>query len=110
MVCAGTSDLIFTVAGTGTTTDSGTIINGGGFGFQKSGAGTLVLTGTESYAGNTTVAQGLVIVGPTGSLNSAGSLIVGLGTTTGTLQLGDADGPLNMSFTNLTGTDSRRIL
>ncbi len=69
----GTGDTkTLTVAGVGTTAISGNISNGvGTVALKKDGAGTLNLSGTHTYTGDTTVRQGaLNITG--GSITSAG--------------------------------------
>ncbi|MHA3773695.1 autotransporter-associated beta strand repeat-containing protein [Verrucomicrobiota bacterium sgz303538] len=64
--------------------------NGGATGLAKNGAGTLILTGANTYTGNTTVQQGtLISLGSLGSglanVASGATLQIGDGTTTGVL-------------------------
>ena len=58
----------------------------GAFGLTKAGAGTLLLTGANTYTGTTTVSAGNLIVDTTGSLAAA----TGLSLTGGTLTLNNA--------------------
>jgi fibronectin-binding autotransporter adhesin len=56
---------------TGTATQSGNITeSGGSFGFTKDGAGTLVLTGSNSFSGITSVMAGTLQTGTTGALGT----------------------------------------
>ena len=71
--------------------------NGGSGGFTKTGSGTLVLSGTSSYSGSTTVAAGILTVN--GTIATSASLVVQSGATlTGTGTTGamtiDASGTL----------------
>lgn len=73
----------FTVS-TGTATQSGAITeSGGSFGFTKDGAGTLILSGANTYTSSTGIADGTLQVGTTGALGT-GAVYVG---ATGTLNL-----------------------
>jgi fibronectin-binding autotransporter adhesin len=90
-VIGGTSTLIVNPA-SGSTTFAGVIAgtNGGTQGnmaLQKNGAGTLVLTGVNTYSGSTTVNGGTLTLaaGVPGALNSTSSVTVNSG---GTLMLG----------------------
>jgi autotransporter-associated beta strand protein len=108
---------------TGTTTYGG-IIAGPSRGFQKDGAGTLVLSGSNSYTGGTLVSAGTLLVD--GSLAagnvsvSASATLGGNGTIGGAITVanngilapgtaGDATTTLTLNSTNLTisGTDSK---
>jgi len=81
---------VLTLAGTPTITVNGqTSTIGlmlGGTGFTKTGAGTLTLTGAESYVGNTTISAGtLNINGTSTGGSSTGSLFIGGATGIGVL-------------------------
>lgn len=61
-------------------------------GVVKSGAGTLTLSGANSFSGNNTVNAGSLILGTPGSGNqtvNAGSLLVNAGASTGSIALAD---------------------
>jgi autotransporter-associated beta strand protein len=78
----------------------------------KSGAGTLDLTGTNTYTGGTTVANGTLQVGSGGSLASTGGVVLGSGTNSGTLALGDSSGAVSQTLASLTtggGTDNHVV-
>ena len=68
---AGTTQL--TVASTDAATQSGAISGSGAFGIDKAGSGTLILTGTNSYAGTTTISGGILQVGNGGATGSLGA-------------------------------------
>ncbi|WP_293336051.1 autotransporter domain-containing protein [Parvibaculum sp.] len=81
---------------TGAATQSGNIgETGGSFGIVKSGAGTLSLTGTNSYTGTTTVSAGTLRAGSATGFASGGYVLGG-----GTLDLNDFD----LSMSSLSGT------
>jgi len=76
-----TSILTLSLTG-GSTTFSGGILSGGSngmIGLVKAGNGTLMLSGTNTYSGGTTVAAGALIVTNSYSLPDGHSLIVGAG-------------------------------
>jgi autotransporter-associated beta strand protein len=81
---------VITVSNSGVTKFSGGI-SGTGFGLTKAGAGTLVLSGTNTYTGTTSVNNGTLMAG--GSL--AGPVVV-MG---GTLAPGGSIGTLNLGGT-----------
>jgi autotransporter-associated beta strand protein len=71
---------IIDVAPTKTLTYGGSIANNGGAGgFTKTGTGTLVLSGTSSYTGTTTVEAGVLTVN--GSIAGSGATVVKTGAT-----------------------------
>ena len=76
---------VLTISPTGgSTTFSGSIEGGGtlgSLGLVLSGPGTLVLSGSNSYEGGTTVAEGTLIVATGGALPTGTSLTVGAGGT-----------------------------
>ncbi|MEN2747180.1 autotransporter-associated beta strand repeat-containing protein [Sphingomonas sp. T9W2] len=63
--------------GVGATIDSALTSTGGSFGLNKIGAGTLILTGANSYGGATSVTAGTLVLGAGGSLVSAVSVAGG---------------------------------
>jgi autotransporter-associated beta strand protein len=83
----------FNILSTATTTLNGTIQNGTG-GINKNGPGVLVLTGANTYSGNTTVNAGTLIVNnTTGSGTGTGNVVVNSGAIlggTGTIGNGGA--------------------
>jgi autotransporter-associated beta strand protein len=60
----------------------------GGASLTKLGGGTLTLLGANTYAGNTTVGAGLLVLGNASALPKATSLTLGDSGTTGILELG----------------------
>ena len=86
------------------TTDSGVTVNTGGTfsgtgGFTKNGAGSLLLGGTQTYSGNTTVNAGTLILGS--SLNTAGTVLVNTtATSAGLLSGATSIGKLSVAAAN----------
>lgn len=74
---SGTTTFQNQPAGT-TVTISGAI--GGAANFAKTGAGTLVLSGPNTYSGTTTVAAGIVKLGAAGTIATSSSVILNGGT------------------------------
>jgi autotransporter-associated beta strand protein len=102
---SGTTTLF--AGGNNSNTDFGGVITAG-FGavlnFTKTGSGTMTLGGLNQYNGATTVANGRLIAKAVGGLSPLGtglSLILGGGTTSGILQLGDSSAALNHTFTSI---------
>jgi autotransporter-associated beta strand protein len=62
---AGGGQRVLSVGATNTATFSGVISTSDGTGFSKAGAGTLVLTGANTYTGGTTVSNGSLIINGT---------------------------------------------
>lgn len=88
-------------------------IGGGGQGsFTKVGLGDLTLMATSSYAGSTTIVDGRVILNGGGNnrISSTGALVLGGGTTSGILQMGNVNGATTQTVTELstsgTGTSN----
>ena len=83
---SNTETLILSGSNTGNNTISGAISNGqaGTFALTKSGLGTWVLTGSNSYTGQTQVQGGTLVVGSGGYVSgSNGSTIVDVGVSNG---------------------------
>ena len=77
-------DLSSTLNTNGNTVTLSGVISGGGATLTKAGAGTLTLTGANTYAGNTTVNAGTLLVANTsGSGTGAGRVTVNTGATLG---------------------------
>lgn len=84
----------------------------GGFGITKQGAGTLVLSGSNSYTGGTTVAAGTLQLNSAGALPASGNVIVSGGTldvhgqtpSIGNLTFGDGVSATAASLTDSGGT------
>lgn len=79
-------------------------IGGGGLGgFTKIGLGDLTFMSTAAYAGPTTIVDGRVILNGGGNnrISSTGALVLGGGTTSGILQLGNVNGATTQTITEL---------
>ncbi len=77
--------------------------------FVKTGTGTLTLGGANTYNGSTTVVNGRLVakaVGGNSPLGTSQALVLGGGTTSGILQLGDSAAALNHTFTSLSTAGS----
>ena len=93
--------------GVGTTVAAGLVSTGGAIGLNKIGAGTLTLTGTNTYAGATSVTAGTLVLGAGGSLAStvavaagaafqnAGTVTAGLANAGSTTVSGAITGPVS---------------
>lgn len=74
-------------------------------GLTKGGTGTLTITATNTYTGNTRVNNGrLIITGGNDRLSPSTSIQLGNAATSGVLQLGDASGPSNQTVRGLAVT------
>ncbi len=102
-VALGTS-AIWDIAGSGRLAVSGAI-SGSGFGLEKRGQGTLLLTGANTYTGGTTVNAGTLWVNNTsGSSTGSGTVTVN---STGTLGgTGTIGGPTFISGSHTPGTSA----
>ncbi len=75
----GTKSLTLTGDSTAANTLQGAIVNnsaGNTTGVVKSGPGTWILAGANTYTGNTAVAEGILALGASGTLSGASSLVV----------------------------------
>lgn len=70
-----------TVTVSASTLSVGGDISGAGYGLSKTGAGTLVLSGNNSYSGVTTINSGTVVFNGANALSSSTSLLNASGTT-----------------------------
>ena len=83
--------------------DSG---SGGALTLVKTGAGTQILAGANTYSGPTNIQAGILALGTStgsnvGSLPAGSVVTLGSGTSSGILQLGDASNPVNMTVAGL---------
>jgi len=91
-VTLGTS-AIWDIAGSGRLAVSGAI-SGSGFGLEKRGPGTLLLSGANTYSGATVVRAGTLLVGANAPSGSPGAL----GSATSSVLLGDTSGAADASL------------
>jgi autotransporter-associated beta strand protein len=91
-VALGTS-AIWDIAGSGRLAVSGPI-SGSGFGLEKRGQGTLLLSGANTYSGATVVKAGTLLVGADAPSGSPGAL----GSATSNVLLGDTSGAADASL------------
>ena len=76
-------------------------------GLLKNGAGTLTITGANTYTGLTRVRVGrIVLAGGDNRLSASGTIALGQNAQVGILQLGDAAAPSNQTTTSLVMTGS----
>jgi len=83
-----------TIDTAGQTVAFGTRIAGAGTSLTKLGAGTLILSGTNSYTGNTTVSSGTLALLGSGSVTNSANLAIATGATLDVS--GRADGKLTL--------------
>ncbi|MGV3659502.1 MAG: autotransporter-associated beta strand repeat-containing protein [Prosthecobacter sp.] len=101
----GTNTL--TVGADNTSTSFGGVITnaaGSTLNLVKTGSGTFTLGGENTYNGSTTVENGRLVaraVAGGSPLGTSQSLVMGGGTTSGVLQIGDGSAPLSHTFTVL---------
>jgi autotransporter-associated beta strand protein len=102
----------FTAGGDNTSTAFGGVISnaaGSTMNFVKTGTGTLTLGGKNQYNGTTTVANGRLVaraVSGGSALGTSQAIVFGGTSTSGILQLGDASGPLNQTFSSISSQGS----
>jgi autotransporter-associated beta strand protein len=91
----GSTGTLVITSTTGTNTINATIANGSSFGsaggttsLLKAGDGTLILGGANTYTGNTSISAGVLQLGASNALSTAGTVTVASGNSTfGTLDL-----------------------
>jgi fibronectin-binding autotransporter adhesin len=90
----------------GTSTISGAISSSGGsYGFVKTGAGPIVLTGTNTYTGFTTISNGTLSLSGTGAISNSSAITIMAGSTFDVSQLTASTFFLSTSNTlNASGT------
>jgi autotransporter-associated beta strand protein len=94
------STFTLTSAGSGTLTVSGIVSSGAGGGITKSGTGTLILNGANTYTGGTTISGGKLQAGGTGSATGTGAVAVNSG---GTLTGNNTSGRITGTVTVASG-------
>jgi len=112
-VTAASGSKTLTLTGTSAAANSiGVIANGGSgtIAVTKSGPGRWILTGTNTYTGNTTVSQGTLIIN--GSTSESSAIIVnaghlgGTGVINGSVTIGDGTGAADAIFSPGVGIGS----
>ena len=74
--------------GAGTVTFANPVGNNGAGGFTKAGSGTLTLTGTNKYSGNTVISQGTLALAANTYISNSAAIIVNSGATLDTWSSG----------------------
>jgi autotransporter-associated beta strand protein len=90
------SNVTFTVTNSTDALEVSGPITGAG-GVTVMGAGTLSLTGSNSYSGATTVNSGTLAIGDSSAMPSGASVTVGSGNSTGVMRLANGTGVITLS-------------
>jgi autotransporter-associated beta strand protein len=79
---------------------------GGTTGLTLLGSNSVTLTSSNTYTGPTLIQNGMLIVGTGGNLGNTSGVVLGNGSASGVLVLGDASGPISQTVGGLTTTGS----
>jgi len=98
------------LSGTGSGEIAGSIPANGGNGVTKSGNGTWILSGTNTYAGPTTVTGGILSINSIGNVNGGASSIGNPGSViNGTIAIGSTTTSAKLTYTGAGNTSDRVI-